>query len=186
MNPGFNEKKATQVASAFLRLAGGTLNYMKLIKLMYLAEREALIAWGRPITYDSFFSLPHGPVLSATLDNITEQTQQGEESYWLKYISPPFGYEVKCIEECSTEKLSKAELSIIKSVYGKYGSYNQWKLVDLLHKILPEWKDPSGSSLPIQYRDILEAGGRSSESIKEIESEIEGIGELESLLALKN
>jgi hypothetical protein len=35
-----NEIKTTQDAALFLKLNGGKMNYMKLIKLMYLADRD--------------------------------------------------------------------------------------------------------------------------------------------------
>ena len=34
------------------------MSYMKLIKLLYLADREALARWGRPITTDQYVSTP--------------------------------------------------------------------------------------------------------------------------------
>ncbi len=37
----FDEKKATQAAGILISKSGGTINYMKLIKLIYLANRES-------------------------------------------------------------------------------------------------------------------------------------------------
>jgi uncharacterized phage-associated protein len=48
------------------------MSYMKLIKLLYLAGREALARWGRPIPTDTYVATKHGPVLSQVLDLITE------------------------------------------------------------------------------------------------------------------
>jgi hypothetical protein len=45
---------------------------MKLIKSLYLADRTALIRLFRPVTFDSYCSLPYGPNLSRTLNLITE------------------------------------------------------------------------------------------------------------------
>lgn len=50
MRPRFNEAKSAQLAAVILQMRGGTMHYMKLIKLMYLVDREALISWGRPLT----------------------------------------------------------------------------------------------------------------------------------------
>ena len=61
MTVTYREDKATQAAARLLRLAGGKLNHMKLMKLLYLADRRALIQWGRPITFDWYVSMPHGP-----------------------------------------------------------------------------------------------------------------------------
>jgi len=38
----FDEAKATQAATLFLKLRGGRMHYIKLIKLLYLLDREAL------------------------------------------------------------------------------------------------------------------------------------------------
>ena len=68
----FNEVKATQAAARLLRNRGGRMSYMKLIKLLYLADREALSRWGRPITTDKYVSMDKGPVLSRVLDGSTK------------------------------------------------------------------------------------------------------------------
>jgi hypothetical protein len=45
----FNDpEKATEAAAKFLKLRGGRMSYLKLIKLLYLLDREALLRWGRP------------------------------------------------------------------------------------------------------------------------------------------
>ena len=45
----FNERRATEAAARFLKLRGGRMSYLKLIKLLYLLDREALLRWGRPV-----------------------------------------------------------------------------------------------------------------------------------------
>jgi len=70
----FNETKATQAAARFLHLADDHLNYMVLIKLLYLADREALVRWGRPITFDTYYTMKYGPMLSNVHDLITEMS----------------------------------------------------------------------------------------------------------------
>lgn len=175
MKPVFNERKATQVAASFIKLCGGKLNYMKLIKLMYLAERRALLNWGRPITYDSYFSLKHGPILSTTLDLISEGEQPDSGHVWFKYISVPHNYEVSLSQDCSPDDLSEAEEFLLNQIFQEYGYFNKWDLVDHLHSDLPEWKNPGRSSIPITYRDILMAGGRLEEEIQFIEEEISNV-----------
>jgi len=59
----FSEKKIAQVAAFFVSKAGGRLNHMKLLKLIYLSDRESLDQWGEPISYDS---MERGSVLSST------------------------------------------------------------------------------------------------------------------------
>ncbi|MGH7718763.1 MAG: hypothetical protein ACREON_07970 [Gemmatimonadaceae bacterium] len=46
----YREDKTTQAAARLIEREGGEINVMKLVKLLYLAERRALLEWGRPIT----------------------------------------------------------------------------------------------------------------------------------------
>ena len=64
----YREDGSTQAAARLLKRAGGPMSHMKLIKLLYLADRRALVRWGRPITCDWYVSMPQGPVPSFTLD----------------------------------------------------------------------------------------------------------------------
>lgn len=165
----YREFKATQAAARLLRLAGGTLNHMKLIKLLYLAERRAIINWGRPITFDWYYSLPHGPVLSFTLNKINESAPPDGSSYWHKYISERCGYEVNLLGEAPEDQLSPAEEGLLDSIWSEFGRMDQWQLRDYSHK-LPEWRDPHGSRLPIEIPDILLAEGFSDDDVDEVMS----------------
>lgn len=42
----------------------GHMNYMQLIRLLYLADREAIHRWGCPISTDRYVPMENGPVLS--------------------------------------------------------------------------------------------------------------------------
>lgn len=66
----FDERKAAQAAAFLLHKAGGRLPLLKLMKLLYLSERESLQKYGDTITGDTFVSMPNGPVLSMTLNFI--------------------------------------------------------------------------------------------------------------------
>src|ERR1700712_384885 len=98
----FNEAKATQAAARLLRNRGGRMSYMKLIKLLYLADREALARWGRPITTDSYVSMKHGPVLSGVLNLITDgEDPAAGQTFWSRHISEPEHFEVSLREDSS-------------------------------------------------------------------------------------
>lgn len=178
----FNEKKATQVAARMLTLAAGRrLPYMSLIKLMYFADREAFSQWAAPITYDRYYSLDHGPVLSAVKDLIDEGPS-GEGSYWSTFISPPANYMVELIDSPGEDELSKAEITIIDNIFSMYGQLNRWDLVDKTHE-LPEWKDPKGSALPISVKDILEGVGYSAEEAQEAAAELQSVSTVHAFLS---
>lgn len=182
--PDFNEAKAVQIAGFFLRLTDGEkMNYMKLIKLMYLVDRTALAEWGRSLTYDKMFSLKHGPILSLVRDLINEGVPPNSESIWCQHISPPNAYEVKLIKETLTTKLSRAEKDLIRRIFEKYGHLDVWELVDLLHKILPEWKDPGSSRLTISPHEILKIEGWSDEDISLVDDDLEVVAVMDHLLS---
>lgn len=170
----FNEAKATQAAAHILKLRGGQMHYLKVVKLLYLIDREALLRWGRPITTDRYVAMKKGPVLSRVLDLIREEPEPGEESIWHSYISSPQNYEVTLLNEAPTDELSRAEEELIAEIFAKHGNKNRWELVRLCHD-LPEWHDPGGSSTPIEYSDILRAENKSPEEIAEIEAELQNL-----------
>ncbi len=176
----FNERKATQTAAYLLRRQGGRMAYIKLIKLLYLADREALLRWGRPITTDRHVSMPKGPVVSQIYDLIAEEPEPGIESYWHKFIETIPGWSVRTTGDPGNEELSRAEEALLDEISAAHGTKDRWQLVRETHD-LPEWVDPCGSSLPIEYRDILAAGKKTEAEIAEIESELENLALIDRL-----
>ena len=170
----FNERKATQTAAYLLSIHGGRMEYIKLIKLLYLADREALIRWGRPITTDRHVSMPKGPVVSQIYDLISEEPQPGVESFWHDHIETIAPWSVRVVADPSNDELSRAEEGLLDEIHKLHGGKDRWQLVRETHDI-PEWVDPNVSSLPIEYRDILLAGNKSLGEIAEIEGELESL-----------
>jgi uncharacterized phage-associated protein len=173
--PRFDEKKSTQAAAYFLRLAKGKMNYMLLIKLLYLLDRRALLKWGRPVTGDSYFSMKLGPVLSEVLSLVSEKPDPDNPGYWAEHISAPRTYDIKLLSDPGDGALSESEESLINAVFEKYGHYDRFRLATHLHKILPEWKAVQSGRVPITHADILKAGGRSPRDIEAIEKDLKEV-----------
>lgn len=172
MRTRYREAKATQAAGRLLRLRGAPMSHLKLIKLLYLLDREALIRWGRPVTYDSYFSMPHGPVLSFTLDRINEP-EYSPGAYWHTVIAPKRNNEVQLVSESvPNDHLSPAEEALIDEIFTQYGHMTRWQLRDFTHT-LPEWQDPQGSSRRIDPAEILRVAGYSEDEIQQVASEME-------------
>ena len=151
------------------------MSHMKLIKLLYLVDREALLRWGRPVSTDCYVSMDRGPVLSQTLNLINEGSGPGVDGPWAELISPPESYKVRLlVEDSPKDELSKAEEELIDEIFSRFGHWDRWKLVEHVHT-LPEWMDPGGSALPISYGAILRAGGKSEEETAVIEQELESL-----------
>jgi hypothetical protein len=181
----FNEVKTTQAAGRFLQLAGGKLNYMVLIKLLYLLDRASFIKWHRPVTFGEYYSMKNGPVISEVHDLITEMVPPFEQGYWFQHISEPADWSVMLRAGTDTDALSEAEEELIQAVFRKYEPYlsKPFELVDLLHKTLPEWQEIQSGRVPLPHRDILAAENRSEEEIEATEQELESLAaDLKALL----
>ncbi|MCY3655978.1 MAG: Panacea domain-containing protein [Chloroflexi bacterium] len=175
----FNERKAAQMAARMLSAAGGKLDVIVLIKLMYLADRRALTDRGFPITGASMASLPNGPVLSEVLDHINGEVHGSTE--WPQFVSRRTGHSVWALEEAAdnTDQLSRYELQAIDETFQEIverftraGEIQKWKLRDWTHE-LPEWENPGGSSRAIVPETILRAEGRSDDEIAALADDAE-------------
>lgn len=164
------------MAALFLKLRGSRMSHLKLMKLLYLADREALLRLGRPITFDCCVSMDHGPVLSQTLNLLTGDTRTGGP--WIKTISAPANNEVSLREDPGEDKLSDAEDQLIREIFDLHGAKSRWDLREFTHS-LEEWQDPKGSSIKIDYKDVLRAGGKTEGEIESILEEIENLAKME-------
>lgn len=154
---------------------------MKLIKLLYWIDRTALIRWGRPITFDYYFSLKDGPVLSITLDNINAEPNPESPSYWSQYIGERKGHDVALLEHAPTDQLSRAEEGLIEEIFHTYGHMDQWELSRLSHR-LPEYTHPGASNRPIAIEEILRGEGLPEDEVSEILEGLEAEALAERLL----
>lgn len=162
----FKERKAAQMAAFFLDRAGGSMPHMKLIKLMYLADRRHYGEHGCPISNDVVVAMRNGPVLSRTLDLINGYVPSSEN--WDELISARENHRValrRDVTERDSGDLSKSEEEAMGAVFAKFGDIDQWKLVEHTHAF-PEWTDPGDSVLPISPRDILSAVGKGADEIE--------------------
>jgi len=180
----YNEAKAAQMAAYFLHRRGGRMSYLKLMKLLYLADRLSIQEIGLPISGDHAVSMEHGPVLSTTLNHLIGSIDTSPGG-WNAWVGEPEGYEVPLRREVATEDLSdlsEAELDMLSRTWERFGHLGRFQIRDYTHYELPEWEDPSGSSWPISYKNILLATGWSEEAAKEMVQEMAAEEELDKVL----
>jgi uncharacterized phage-associated protein len=180
----FQPEKTVQVAAMFLKLHGGSINYLGLLKLIYMADRLALERINRPLTGDKYVSMKYGPVLSRVYDFIKGSARFNNEGdaleIWQKYISKQrnrfkilgTNYKVILLEDPGNEELSEEEEEIIEKVYKECGNYDRFDLANMTHDF-PEWQDPrklnpSQNVVDIENIKILEAIGKDKEEITKI------------------
>jgi uncharacterized phage-associated protein len=159
------------------------MSYMLLIKLLYLADRNALNRWGRTLTKDTYFSMKYGPVLSEVLNLISNQPDPQRPGYWDTHISDPVDYDITLRADPGEDRLSDAETEVLKGVFSDFGSYNQFQLADHLHKALPEWKEVKTGRIEITYADILAALGKSPEEVRAVEDDLAALSLVERMFS---
>jgi uncharacterized phage-associated protein len=168
--PLFDERRAAEAAAFLLFRAGGRLPLIKLVKLMYLAERLSLQRYGEPLTGDRLVSMPNGPVLSMTYDYINGALPSVEGG-WETWVSDRAGHVVALRDESKIrspeqdlQRLSDSDLEVLSEVWDQFGHWDRWALVRYTHSdACPEWEDPEGSSRPISYEVLFSKLGYSTE-----------------------
>jgi len=164
----FDERKTAAACSLLLELNGGRMEYLRLIKLLYYADRESLDALGRPITGDRYVAMRNGPVLSHVYD-LLKRAIFGRLATgpWAERIRPEGRYHVSLRAQSDLGPLSEAEIAIIRQVFEKYRHRDRWNVRDETHE-LAEWEDPGKSSREIPIEGILRVLGKSEAEIEEV------------------
>lgn len=161
--PRYDEKKATQVAAYFLSKHNNKISKLKLLKLMYIAERESFKICGEPMTFDDYYSLECGPILSQTY-NFMKGSPTG--AYWGEHILQSSQRELQLINNPGIGKLNPEEKRILDNVFEKYGRLTPSQLIRITHRF-PEYTETI-SSIPIEYSKIMEGVGIPKEEVEEL------------------
>jgi len=165
----FDERKTAAAAALLLQLSGGSMEYLRLIKLLYFIDREALEALGRPITGDRYVSMRHGPVLSTVYD-LVKATLLGDVAAtgpWSEHVQPNGRYRLALRQAPDVGALSEAEIDVVLQVFERYRSMDRWSIRDQTHD-LPEWEDPGDSSKEIPLETILRVLGKTDDEIENV------------------
>jgi len=172
----FRFDKTLQAAGMFLRLNGGSMTYLRLLKLLYLADRQCLAVEGDTITGDRARAMPKGPVLRTTYNLIKRLDSQSPR--WHRFIKSGEDFSVFVAEDPGTDDLCRFEKEIIEQVYHQYRDVHAFDLIDLTHEF-PEWKkyekrlkDPKQrKSYPISIKEMLD-GLKKPEMIERVRQNI--------------
>ncbi len=146
----FDYKKATQAINYLTKKEGGQIDKLKLIKLVYFADRYHLRRYGRPMVNDAYFAMPLGPVGSSVKD-IAEFSTFLDESE-LNYAGSFIGRggnanTVVSIADVDKEVFSKSELEALDFAYSEFGTQSAPSLVNITHRY-PEWS---------KFKSVLES-----------------------------
>jgi uncharacterized phage-associated protein len=154
----FNLGKTLQAAGLLLGLDENRMDRIRLLKLLYIADRELLAEVGRPLTGDTPVAMKYGPVPSKVYDLIKEVP--GRTSEWSQFISST-DYSVVLQNDPGKGKLSKREIEKLKEITDRYRGLDDFDLSELTHQF-PEWVThyTTDTSTPIPWEEILRAQGK--------------------------
>ena len=134
------------------------LSRLRLLKLLYIADRESLQERARPISGDRPVAMDHGPVLTNTDDLIKGEAYFSRQ--WEQYIQSE-RRDAVLISDPGVGDLSKYEIANLHSVAHRFQDCNDWEVAEYTHTF-PDWvknKPQKGSCNPIPIEDVLSATG---------------------------
>ncbi|MCP9629227.1 Panacea domain-containing protein [Rhodopseudomonas palustris] len=165
--------KLDKTVELLLYLAGrlpGADKYQA-VKFLYLADREHLARFGRPITYDNYYALWYGPVASkaldliegdkwvlreASIDRLPLKTTVGKAPNGKNtiFLSDPE-------REVNLNLLSKSDIRVFDEIVEKYKDYSFKQLMDLTHEheaYKEAWakRRDGGERAPMYYEEMIE------------------------------
>src|SRR5687767_10392546 len=129
--------KLTQAAAFVTKRYNGFITRRRLLKVLYIADRELLKETHRPITGDHPLAMKYGPVLSHTYDLLKGEATGVD--VWNRYIRQVAPYTHQLVDDPGVGKLSKRELAKLDEVVQRYWWIDDDELSDLTHAF-PEWK----------------------------------------------
>lgn len=170
-----NLRKTIQTVGIVLKAFDNSLNYTKLLKILYFINRQSLNEKGSSIIDDNYVNMPNGIVLSNTYDLIRNKLKDREsQMYWNTFFLVQNMYDLVLRTEILPEgELSRYEKKVINDNIEKYRDYSYSDLIALHHdkNVCPEWENPEGSSKPLSKYDILRALGFSEKEITYIKDD---------------
>ncbi|HXX45781.1 MAG TPA: Panacea domain-containing protein [Candidatus Acidoferrales bacterium] len=164
----FSLEKLVQAIAYFSKAGVPDLTKLKIAKLLYFADKEHLLEYGRPIIGDVYWCMDWGPVPSFALNEMNEAIDRQEVPLGtnsdarlftrvlnvkkLFYFHPRF--EAKD-EAYNPAVFSESELRSLGNVANSYGNRSAKELVNITHQeptwTIPNQGRPAGSRAPITY-----------------------------------
>jgi uncharacterized phage-associated protein len=179
----FDPIKTIQASAVLLKTSPShRMTRLRLLKVLYIADRESLAETGRPITGDRVVAMKNGPVLSRTYDLIKGSDYAGPE--WEQFFRNTDKWEVELTAEPGVGQLSKYEIEKLQQVASQFEDCDDWEVAEYTHQF-PEWQknQPEGNGpREIPLDDLLEAVGL-TEHKQDLLAEAEALAAFDRLLA---
>lgn len=142
------------IAQSLYRIltALGPTDKLKIVKLLFLADKHHLLKYGRTITGDEYYAMKHGPAGSLAMDilNCNEFILDSKEREYVREFFSHDGNTFKANEHdrIKYNYLSETDIESLDYIITNFGNKGTFQLRDYTHKY-PEWK---------QHEETLESG----------------------------
>jgi uncharacterized phage-associated protein len=162
------EKSLQAVAFLLRREPGHRMNCMRLLKVLYVAEREALRESSRPITGGRVVATMRGPILDDVLRSI--RGQHLATPRWAECLRLD-NYYLEMFHDPGVGRLSQFVTEKLDDVARRYQANDECDMVEITRKF-PEWQrnDPGKGCEEIPLEHILDAVGRGADLVKIVEA----------------
>jgi hypothetical protein len=161
----FNTLKSVQAVAVLLkREKDRKLSRLRILKLLYIADRESIAETLRPITGDDVVAMDHGPVLSKTYRLIRGEVEKdgsirNDGPIWDKYIFRDGTRYHTLACDPGEDLLCEYEIKKLNAVSATRHGMTDYAIADETH-LFPEWvknQPPEGGREPITLHDLLAA-----------------------------
>ncbi len=158
-------EKAIQAVGVLLRKEGKRASRLRILKLLYIADRTMLEKTGSFILGARLVAMKHGPLHSELLDLINGQ--HIDEAIWSRHFRNIGRDVVLEGDEPDVGKLSRHEIQLLNEIADARTNSDDWQVADETHQF-EEWKkhypDPTKSTAhPIPIEDLIDATGRTAD-----------------------
>lgn len=178
----FDAARAVQ-AACYIATRCPDLTKLKLMKLLYFADKRHLQLWGRPITGDRFIRMEHGPVASAFYDLVkrSDMADAEAQSIFDGYLTV-HGNSVKAEVDPNLNDLSASDVEVLDEVLAQYGRYSAPQLSKISHSELAWQKAPANGEMDLRLclreensddavRQLVEEDQRLQSALEDIDFE---------------
>lgn len=155
--------KAIQAIGVILRNHPFDLSgKLRILKLLYIADREAIQETGRPILGCKSVAMDHGPLHSA-VKKLIDGEHLDEPRFSERFDK--YGYMLQMSSDPGVGELSTYEIEKLQEVCDRYAALGDWELAHGITHQFAEWKAHyrEGTSTEIPLESIIDAVGRSDD-----------------------
>jgi uncharacterized phage-associated protein len=172
-----NHEKATQALNFLADKAGGRIDRITALKLIFFADRYHIRKYGRPIIGDEYWAMQLGPVASMT-DNISKKAgllDPQERSYSDKFLGVTDNkYTIFSLSPVDTDVFSDSDIEALAFAWERFHKIKK-RVIDVSHAY-PEWckfkerldNNQSIKRYPMDYSDFFSDADPDNPDLKEM------------------